>query len=171
MAVILTVGTNSYATVAEATAYFDERLWSDDWYEFNIDQQAQALITATKAVDRLTFKGRKKSITQVLKFPRCYELIESPPTVVYIGNLMESWDGRYCETDTPEQVKTAVYEEALAILDRGNNERAKLQREGIQSFSLGSLSETYKLSAGRGLLSIEAKELLKPYIAGAVRIR
>jgi hypothetical protein len=55
-------------------------------------------------------------------------------------------------------------------LERGNSQRRKLQKEGVQSFTLGNMSETYAPGTGRGLLSQEAKELLKPWLLGAVMI-
>ena len=67
-------------------------------------------------------------------------------------------------------MKEACCEIALALLERGNSQRRKLQQEGVQSFSLGNMSETYTPGAGRGLLSQEAKELLKPWLIGAVMI-
>jgi hypothetical protein len=45
-----------------------------------------------------------------------------------------------------------------------------LQQEGVQSLSLGNMSETYVPEAGRGLLSQEAKELLRPWLLGGVNI-
>jgi hypothetical protein len=67
-------------------------------------------------------------------------------------------------------VKEACCEEALTILERGNSQRRKLQQEGVQSFSIGNLSETFAAGAGKGLLSQEAKELLRPWLIGAVMI-
>jgi len=67
-------------------------------------------------------------------------------------------------------VKEACCEEALAILESGNSQRRKLQQEGVQSFTLGNMSETYAPGAGRGLLSQEAKELLRPWLLGGVNI-
>jgi len=77
---------------------------------------------------------------------------------------------RYPDTEVPEAVKEACCEEALAILESGNSQRRKLQQEGVQSFSLGNMSETFAAGAGKGLLSQEAKELLRPWLLGAVNI-
>lgn len=176
MAVILTVGTNTYVSLVEATAYFANRLWSEDFTGATADQQAQALIMATKAIDRQLYKGVKKLSTQALQFPRCYKAypIEVDEGFIesYIGNLPEigtEGKGWYCEVSVHQNIKDAQCEEALAILGRGNSKRRKLQQSGVQSFSMGGLSESYKAGAGRGLISVEAIDLLKPYRAGAVR--
>jgi len=77
---------------------------------------------------------------------------------------------RYPDTEVPEAVKEACCEEALALLERGNSQRRKLQQEGVQSFTLGNMSETYIAGAGHGMLSQEAKELLRPWLLGAVNV-
>jgi len=40
----------------------------------------------------------------------------------------------------------------------------------VQSFTLGNMSETFAAGAGKGLLSQEAKELLRPWLLGSVNI-
>jgi hypothetical protein len=171
MAVNLIVGTNSYISVVDATAYFAERLWSTAWFEATAEQQAQALIMATKVLDRQLYKGKLKDSSQVLKFPRCYKRYPLAGEWDYVGNLAESIYDRdwYCEVSVHKNVKEACCEEALALLARGNSKRRTLQQSGVQSFSMGGLSESYKANAGQGLISAEAIDLLKPYRAGAVR--
>jgi len=171
MAVNLVVGTNSYISVVDATAYFADRLWYTAWFEAPAEQQSQALIMATKVLDRQLYKGKLKDSSQVLKFPRCYKRYPLEGEWDFVGNLAESIYDRdwYCEVSVHKNVKEACCEEALALLVRGNSSRLKLQREGVQSFSIDGLSETYQAGSGKGLLSHEARELLKPYLAKAVR--
>ena len=136
----------SYVSLTEANEYFSTRLHADAWAEASDADKEKALAMATKAIDRQPLKGRKTDSAQPLAFPR------------------------YPDTEIPEVVKEACCEEALAILERGNSQRRKLQQEGVQSFSLGNMSEAYAPGAGRGLLSQEAKELLQPWLIGAVNI-
>jgi hypothetical protein len=172
MAVNLIVGTNSYISVADATAYFAERLWSTAWFEATAEQQAQALIMATKVLDRQLYKGKLKDSSQVLKFPRCYKRYPLAGEWDYVGNLAESIYDRdwYCEVSVHKNVKKACCEEALAMLERGNSQRLKLRQEGVTSITIGSLRESYGVMPGKGFLSLEAKELLKSYLAGAVLV-
>ena len=137
----------SYVNLAEANEYFSSRLHADAWAEVSNADKEKALAMATKAIDRQPLRGRKTETGQALAFPR------------------------YPDTEIPEVVKEACCEEALAILERGNSQRKKLQQEGVQSFSIGNLSETFAAGAGKGLLSQEAKELLRPWLIGAVNIR
>ena len=136
----------AYVTTEEAEAYFANRLHADVWTEAGDAEKTAALTMATRAIDRLQLKGRKADPDQALAFPR------------------------YPDTEVPEAVKEACCEEALALLERGNSQRRKLQQEGVQSFTLGNMSETYAPGGGRGLLSQEAKELLRPWLIGAVMI-
>ena len=136
----------SYVSLVEANEYFSSRLHADAWAEASDADKEKALQQATKAIDRLPLKGRKTDPSHPLAFPR------------------------YPDTVIPTTVKEACCEEALALLERGNSQRRKLQQEGVQSFTLGNMSETYAPGAGRGLLSQEAKELLRPWMIGAVMI-
>lgn len=136
----------SYCTIEEANAYFSGRLHAESWAGATETDKEKALKQATKAIDRLPLKGRKADTTQALAFPR------------------------HPDTEVPEAVKEACCEEALALLEHGNSQRRKLQQEGVQSFTLGNMSETYAAGAGKGLLSQEAKELLRPWLLGAVNI-
>ena len=136
----------SYVSLAEANEYFSNRLHADAWADVSDADKEKALAMATKAIDRQPLSGRKTDLAQEMAFPR------------------------YPDVDVPEAVKEACCEVALALIERGNSQRRKLQQEGVQSFSLGNMSETYAPGAGRGLLSQEAKELLRPWLLGAVMI-
>lgn len=169
----LQVGVNSYLDVAAADVYFSDRLGAEAWAALWAQQKSQALITATRRLDRLPFLGAKKDQAQALQFPRCY-----PPTGLPLISSPNGVDdlpygaGWYCEGDVPQAIKDAVCEEALALVSVGKSQRLELQAQGVKGFSLGRLAETFG-SAPKGLgglLSLEARELLRPYVAGAVGI-
>ncbi len=136
----------SYCTIEYANEYFGRRLHAESWEQADNSTKEKALWQATRSIDRMPFRGRKTDLHQPFAFPR------------------------YPDTEIPEAVKEACCEEALAILESGNSQRRKLQQEGVQSITLGSMSETYIAGAGKGLLSQEAKELLRPWLIGAVMI-
>ena len=173
MPINLTVGTNTYISAVDAETYFDTRLFADVWTAASADDKARAVIMATKKIDRLTLEGAKKTTTQGLEFPRCYSYdTRNLPGDSGFASFPD--DGWYCEQDVPQAVLDAVCEEALALLASGNDPRRVMQRAGVKSFTLGSLSESFYDNAGTtkaaALISQEAKELMKPFIAGAVRI-
>lgn len=137
----------SYCTTEYADEYFAGRLHSGAWYEAAEADKEKAIQQATRAIDRQPLKGWKADPEQELQFPR--------------------WP----LDEVPESVKIACCEEALALLERGNSQRRRLQQEGVESFSVGGLTETFVASArGGGLISQEAKELLRPWLLGAVSI-
>lgn len=137
----------AYVTLEEANTYFESRLHAEAWTNASDTDKQKALEMATRAIDRTPLKGVKASWDQAHQFPR------------------------YPDTEVPQAVKDACCEEALAILERGNSQRRRLQQEGVQSFSVGGLTETYWPGArGRGLISEEARELLRPWLLGAVDI-
>jgi len=136
----------SYCTIEYADEYFKNRLHAESWGQADESTKEKALKQATRAIDRQLLRGRKTNPEQELAFPR------------------------HPDTEIPKEVQEACCEEALAILESGNSQRRKLQQEGVQSFSLGNMSETFAAGAGKGLLSQEAKELLRPWLIGAVMI-
>jgi hypothetical protein len=135
-----------YCTVEDADKYFEKRLYIESWVWAQFPDKESALWQATKAIDRQLLKGRKTDQSQALAFPR------------------------YPDTEVPEAVKEACCEEALALLERGNSQRRKMQQDGVRSFTLGNMSEAYAPGAGKGVLSQEAKELLRPWLLGAVNV-
>ncbi|MDA8186653.1 MAG: hypothetical protein M0T85_00735 [Dehalococcoidales bacterium] len=162
----ITVGVDAYIDVSGADSYFANRLYADAWLNAFATDKEKALKQATKAIDRQPLKGRPVDPAQPLAFPHCYPTLLNDVDRYYL----QGWSSWWCESEVPQAVKDACCEEALALLERGNSQRRKLQQEGVQSASIGNLSETYTPGAGRGLLSQEARELLKPYLAGAVSI-
>ncbi len=105
MALNATVGAadaNSYVTVAEANAYFANRAHAEAWED--LDQQPQALMTASQALDwHVTWKGDRVTGTQSMDWARVgvYDKVG----VLYPSNVI------------PPDVKTATYEMALASIE------------------------------------------------------
>ena len=147
-----------YTDLEYADAYFGDRYGADQWRAAAEIPKAQALATATRSIDMQRLRGRKTDDAQPLAFPRA----------IY-------WRGAWnTETEIHEAVKAATCEEALAILSQ-DTQRAARQREGLTSVSIGDASESYDKSAlartqSGGLLSPQAKLLLRPWLVGAVAI-
>lgn len=156
MAIEATVGgesSNSYVTLAEAEAYFAERLHSDAWAGASESDKEKALLTACRRLERLRYwDGNQPALTdprQALTFPRTRDV---------------DADGSYI---IPQPVKDAQCEEALALLSRGAEQerRRSLQAAGVTSFSVEGLSESYAPGAVQQALgSAEARTLLASLI-------
>jgi hypothetical protein len=164
---------NSYVTAEEAETYFGERLRTEAWDDAPDADQEKALLMACRHIEacRLDVNRRPPgtglaildplsplSATQRLSFPRQRDLDQ---------------DGDHA---VPQPVKDAQCEEALALLSQGGDaeRRRQLQAQGVRSFSVDGLSETYDASGASGasqypLVSQEAMQLLLPYMRmGAV---
>ena len=171
MASTLVVGTDTYISAADATAYIAKYYPTTDakyvaWAALTETNKDIVLRRAARTIDNLRLVGIKAISTQTLQFPR------SLPTSVndeYNGTITLNWyDGYYTQTEVPASVKYAQVEIALQ-LSVGEPKRIELQRQGVKSISIGKLSETY--GGGRyAVISHEARELLAPYIAGSVPI-
>lgn len=154
MALTLTVGENTYITQADADSYFGGRLYSTAWTNAATGERDQALVMATKAIDRLALRGSKADSSQPLQFPRCY--VNTSGTFT-------------CEDAVPQIIADAVCEEALALLGYDSTNRVYREAEGLKSKRVGDISEEY--GPGRsGLISPDARALVRPYLAGAVAI-
>lgn len=144
----LTLNENSYVDVAEADAYFSDRLHSSAWETANIADKPKALIQATKAIEELSFNGYRYLETQALSFPR-YELVkdgvELDPAVV------------------PEQVKEAVFEYAIVMLSEDYTAPNDLDQ--FESVSLGSISIDVNNSKKSKGLPPKVASLLSSFMA------
>ncbi len=167
MAVNLIVGSNSYIGVTDADQYFANRLYSDAWVNASADQKAQSLIMASKRIDRLNYRGKKADPNQTMKFPRAI-FANNPGTYAIDPKAVQTYPGWVYEIDVAQCVKEAVCEEALMLL-KGSSQRVELQAQGVHSFQIGNLSETFTGEVVK-LLSPDARELLRKYMAGSVNI-
>lgn len=154
---------SAYITPALATTYFTTRLYAEKWVAATASEKLAALTMAQQAVDAQPLLGVRSTTVQIDAFPRAYN--------VRAGRY-NGWEGStldmcmILDTVVPQCVKDAVCEEALALLKYGDSERVRLQGQGVTSASRGDLHETY--SPRNGLVSPEARALLRPWIMGVV---
>lgn len=125
MALNATVGdanTNSYVTEVEADIYFDDRVHSDDWEEF--ENKEAVLITSSRMLDwYLKWKGYRSSSEQSMQWPRI--------------NVVRPDGSEVADDIIPVEVKVAVYELALSSIDSDRTEDNALA--GIEQIKAGSL--------------------------------
>ena len=139
----------SYLTVQEANERISAFLPSTDalraaWEALSDEDKQSCIFRATARIDTLPYTGAPACAKQDGAFPR--------------------WG----ESELSEEVKTAVALEACACCDAEADIRATLQAQGVKSFSVGSLSESYKVSSGGGgLYHPTAQQLLSKYLMGA----
>ena len=142
MTLTLTVGTNTYISLADAETYMEGRYEpSGAWAAASNATKNTLLVTATASIDRMTWLGEKSVSTQALEFPR---------------------DG-YTTADTEYTlVENACVEQALWMLTQGNNPRSAMQAQGVRSVSVGGVSESWA-AGGTPPLCTAAREFLRAW--------
>lgn len=150
----MVVGTDTYVTVAEADAYVLTHYRSTSaartrWTALSEGDKEILLVDACSQIEQLPFHGCKAEDGQLLAFPR------------------------QSQAAVPEVVKSAQIELAIWFSDDVKQaemeQRRALQDQGVTTFALGDLSETYGgASAGdRVFLCPKARFLLLRYLTGA----
>lgn len=167
----LIVGADSYISLVDADTYLSNHYIAADpkkvAWDALTDADCEALLRkAAITIDRQPLVGLKATIAQTLAFPRA--IYSDFPNYIYQTQAFINDSNWYVQTSVPTEVKEAQCEIAIESTQTTPN-RVKLQRQGVKSFSLGSLSESYTGSQNN-IISQEAKELLSPYIGGGFRI-
>ena len=129
---------------------------------------------STALIDSLPLKGSTYYLIDQINPSTGYQARQFPRV---INGLVCNWDYDASAELVPEEVKKACLEEAISLYEAyvsslGDAKRRKLQEQGVTSFSLGKLSESYAPGSTRkwkGLHSQEAYDYMKQFIAGAVR--
>ena len=157
----LTVNTNSYVTETEADTYFETRIDSANWTAASTELRESALVTATLLVDDHAWIGAAVSSSQALAWPRNNAIYNDTRmgATITIG-----------KTVVPLQVKEAVYEQALHLVD--NEDVLQGQGQTFESISIGSISLSDSNSSANipvkpGLVLKKIRPLLnKAYASG-----
>ena len=125
----LVVGENSYVSIAEAEAYFEDRVNADEWFDdFTDVQREQSLVTSTGVLDDMRWSGYAVEEAQDLAFPR---------VVTYFDPRV----GRSISIDNivPQRVKTAQIELAFHLLQ---NEDVLNNAPSVESLAVGTITLT-----------------------------
>lgn len=157
-----------YVTVEEATEFITNFYTETDpayqrWAELSEKGKEIYLRKGFYQIERLPFIGCKKDLTQPTQFPRCFQ--DEVPVEVKYAQISQA---------VGESDETAAGDAAY---------RLNLQRQGVSSFTIGKLSESYggdrntSVSAGgasAGLagsfINAEALVWLQQYIEGSFPI-
>lgn len=133
---------NSFITLEDAQNYFDERYDSEEWLNLDEKNQEKLLITASKKINSFDFIGSPLEENQPMAFPRNF--------------------------DMPQDIKDAVCEEAICLINKSQNVHYKNQQDNITSISLGAGSVSYGTSSfseeTKQLISSTALYLIKKWI-------
>lgn len=170
----LTVGTDTYISLADTWTYLAENYLSTDskllaWIALQDADKEVLLRKATRLIDSQPVAGVKATSSQTLAFPRATYTDYADYSGTYSDD--GAYPGYRAQSGVPSAVQYAQVEIAL-VLASGTPTRLAMQQQGVKSYSIGNLSETL---GGAGIMaripSAEAVALLRPYLAGALEIR
>lgn len=141
---------NSYLSVTEASDYFGGRYGSDAWTGFTDTQKKQLLVTATKAIDKVLFSGKKLTREQALQWPR-YGIIDT--------------DG-YVVEGVPSKLKEAACEMAFWIWTEDDRLLSDTDIQQVDTYKVGPLD--FQVNKARKSFPIAVEELLQSIGVGVV---
>jgi hypothetical protein len=124
----LVLNTNSYVLIADADTYFETRIDSANWVAATDEIKEQALVTATALIDDNSWIGSAVSSSQALAWPRKNAIYNDDRLGLQIT---------IADSEIPSRVKTAVYEQALHLID--NEDVLMGQSQTFESISVGSI--------------------------------
>ena len=76
----------------------------------------------------------------------------------------------YSDANKEKYFKNAICEQAIYLIQTQNTQRSRLMEQGVTSFSVEGLSESYDVSKASKKICSEAMEYLKPYLLGCACI-
>lgn len=140
-----------YGSVELADAYFLTKLHCPVWHESTVVQKTAALNEASRAIDRLRFKGTKVGVDE---FPR---------------------NGIGSDGVVPRDIEIACYENAYALLD-GIEPETEYANLAISSQGYSSVRTTYDREGAAehlacGIASSTAWNYLRPYLVSSQSIK
>lgn len=139
----LTVSINSYIDAMEAAAYFEDRLYAEDWAGATASDRDKALMMARRLIDQQGFLGTRADPDQLLAWPRSGIPSVTPATV-------------------PQGVKEAQCELAIAFLREDLT--ADDSTRGVRSLQAGSVAIKYDGGAPVKRLPDAVLAALKPFL-------
>jgi hypothetical protein len=153
MALVTTPGAsdaNSYASLAEADAYFAARLRSTSWTDASDADQEAALIEAARILDAIVeWTGGAVDDVQVLMWPRTGMATRRGFPIPTSGS-----------TSIPTELKQAQYELAIRLLEEDVKADNEISVEGITRLKAGPVELSFKDTIARKVLPDFVRELL-----------
>ena len=158
---MLTVGVDSYVSLSETENYIKDNVLSDResrkaWSVQSDEHKEILLKNACADIQAQVFSGKKLDLSQKLAFPR-----------VRIDSVSDD------ETIKSAQIEQALFINTSAFADFES--RRALMLQGVKSFSLGDLSESYSDNAAASgkapVLAPKSRSLLAEWLGGGYRVR
>lgn len=149
----LTVGENSYISVDDANNYFLDSLRNEDWDALDEERKAQALITATRMIDRQTWSGEKTSGAQDLQWPRT--------------GVTDKYGNEVASDSVPQAILDATCELALSLTADASVETKSNTSANIKQLKAGSASIEYFRPTRGGRFPTIVQELIGQFLGSS----
>ena len=136
-----------YGSLIDANEYFENRLYSEDWFCIPAKTRTQALLAATRLIDNLNFIGQKTCADQPRQFPR------------NVSNGL-----------VPDDIICACFELAFSLTVEGRDPDRELENLGISSQGISSVRTTYARGQVplehivNSIVNLHAWRLLQPWL-------
>lgn len=183
----ITVGTDTYITIADADTYAglfylptEAKFLAWDAAEDSVKEIL--LRRATQSIEVMQYPGKKYDNDQTLSFPRVipnvWPLRREIRNWCFVDYNLCPWSASWIESgEVPDEIKYAEVEEALEILtpELGSSVKSRTQK-GVKSVGILHFSESYipgSMSIGNMasvIGSIKARELLSKFQGGSFRV-
>jgi hypothetical protein len=148
----LVVGTNSYVDVATADTYFEHAIHAAAWVAATDELKANALVSATRSLDRQDWEGEKYQESQTLDFPR--------------SGLTDSEGNAVDETLVPQEIKDATCEYGLALIEDPTLAGQSNTGSNIKRLKAGSAEIEYIRGTNGQRFPTIVFELIGPWLSG-----
>lgn len=149
----LVINENSYLEVADAEAYFADRLHTTAWDGATAGDKSASLIQATKAIEANKFIGARNESTQKLSFPR---------SDIYVDGILQD------ATIVPQDIKDAVCEYAILMIQEDYN--APNDLEDFSDVQIGGIKISTNSSKSGKSVPPAVASLLSKYKDTSVRL-
>mgnify|MGYP000864422924 CR=1 FL=1 len=159
----------AYATLEQADAYFELRLFGQPWANAAPQDREAALRLATQQIDRLHFRGMKHAAWLAAQ-NSCDDSV-----ITAAAATQELQFPRGSDEEVPSDIRIACYEIAFLLLD-GKDADEEFEDSPTVSQGYSSVRRTYNRSYVQehivnGIVSPLAWRYLRPYLRDPLSVR
>lgn len=179
----MSINSEYYGDVSEATDYFAMRLHETAWSSASVANRPKALWAATQIIDTLNYKGFKAPVWDLLQTYNLTAIPHYTPGADGLTNVLQPTLAairaaeasqalefpRGDDTTVPEAIRKACYEIAHSLLD-GKDPEIELENLGISSQGYSSVRTTFARDQVpiehliNGVPNAMAWRLLRPFL-------
>lgn len=141
---------NTYCTQNEAVAYFETRLFKEDWTDAGTRDKNAALVWATRVIDeQAMWYGYKQTNAQALRWPR--------------SNVYDTDGYPIVSSEIPQWLKNATAEFAMHLIAEDRTLETNRDLKGFEEMQIGSLKMKIDAYTFKPLVPNSVWSIINPY--------